>query len=91
MYFPPFEPEGKQFGEHEPTGEIAYVSAFPTSCQIIRHCKVGHRSQRSKRRLILVKRSIETIILIFSGVSLLLESTLMAMASELLIRLKDHI
>ena len=90
-YFPPFEAEEKQFREHEPTGEIAYVSAFSSSCQIVRQGKVGQRSQRTKRRLILVKRPIETIILLFTGVSLLLGLTLMAMALKLLIKLKDFV
>jgi hypothetical protein len=91
MCFPPFEAEGKQFGEHEPTGEIAYVSAFPTSCQIVRHGKIGQKSRGSKTRPIPVKRPIESIILLFVGVSLLLGLTLMAMALKLLIQLKDCI
>lgn len=88
MCFPPFEAEEKQFREHEPTDEIAYASAFSTSGQIVRHSKIGQQSRGSKRP-ISVRRPIESIILLFLGVSLLVGLTLMTMALKLLLQLKD--
>ena len=74
-----------------PVNLVGTLSAFPTSCQIVRHGNIGQKSRGSKMRLIPVKRIIESIILLFAGVSLLLGLALVAMALKLLIQLKDRI
>lgn len=91
MYFSLFEVEAKQFREHDPIGEIAYISASPTSRQIVRSHKVGQRGQWSKRRSIPLRRPIDAINLLFPGISLLLGLTLMGLALKLLIKLKDYV
>jgi hypothetical protein len=91
MRFPPFGADEKQLHENEPIGGILYVSAFSPSCHIVRHNKVGQRNRGSKRKLVHVKRPIETILLLLIGVSLILGLTLMAVASNLLIKLTNDI
>jgi hypothetical protein len=77
--------DDKQLLEVKPTCGLEYVSAFPASYQSVGDDRVAQQNARCKKNVIRVRRPIEAILLLLTGMSLLLGITLIVVASKLLI------